>query len=631
MEQFFAELLCKMMNGTDMLKKLVSYFKPHLKLFVIDMICAVAAAAIELAFPAVSRYAMYSLLPEKAFETFFIIMGIILICYVLRAFCYYVMTYIGHTFGIRVETDIRADLFKHIQTLDFDFFDRMRTGNIMSRLTSDLFEITELSHHGPEDLLISILTIAGAFFMMFRMEWRLAIVVALLIPLFIAVVMIERKNMGRTSTEVKKKTAIISSDIESSISGIRTSKAFANEDVDLLRFETANGLYRESKKDFYKAMGRFNASMEFFMGIMPAAVITAGGALIMKDELNYIDLITFTLYVNSFIQPVRKLANFAEQFANGMAGMRRFGEIMAIEPAVKEAPAARPLAVSAGEVDIRNVSFSYGRAGSEAADLRNDGAAGAGNSGENTQAADSLEERASRRILSGVSIHAAQGEMIAVVGPSGAGKTTLCQLIPRFYDVESGSITIDGQDIRDVTKYSLRSQVGMVQQDVFIFADTIRENIRYGRPEASNEEVAAAAKRAEIYEDISEMPDGFDTYVGERGTRLSGGQKQRIAIARIFLKNPQILILDEATSALDTITEEKIQKSFDELMKGRTSFVIAHRLSTVRSADRIVVIDNGTIAEQGTHEELLARGGEYASLYNAQKLFDTKADMENKT
>lgn len=357
----------------------------------------------------------------------------------------------------------------------------------------------------------------------------------------------------------------------------------------------------------------------------------------MKSELNYIDLITFTLYVNSFIQPVRKLSNFAEQFANGMAGLRRFEEIMAIEPSVKEADSARPLAVSAGRVDINNISFAYGKAApvgrtgglAPAAAAKDKGEDCAKGGEADTVLTDAVMDgpaQEDRDVLSGVSIHAAAGETIAVVGQSGGGKTTLCQLIPRFYDVDAGSIEIDGQDVRDVTKFSLRSAVGIVQQDVFIFADTVRENIRYGRPDASDEDVAAAARQAEIYDDIAAMPDGFDTYVGERGTRLSGGQKQRIAIARIFLKNPRILILDEATSALDTITEEKIQKSFDELMKGRTSFVIAHRLSTVRSASRIVVIDNGTIAEQGTHEELLAMGGEYAALYNAQKLFETRVE-----
>ena len=571
-----------------MLKKLLSYFKPHLKLFLIDMVCAVTAAAIDLMFPAVSRYVMYELLPDHLFDAFFAIMAIVAVCYVIRAFCYYVMSYLGHTFGIRVETDIRADLFRHLQTLDHNFYDKTRTGNLMSRLTSDLFEITELSHHGPEDVLISCLTITGALIMMFSIEWKLALVVTLLLPIFVAVVMKMRRSMSETSKNVKQNVALISADIESSISGIRTSKAFANENLDLERFDAANGEYRNAKDSFYKAMGRFNSSMEFFMGLMPAVVITAGGYLIMENELNYIDLITFTLYVTSFINPVRKLANFAEQYANGMAGMHRFNEIMSIEPSVTEKEGAPDIDITEGIIDMEHVHFSYDTG---------------------------------REILHDINIHIDKGETIAVVGASGGGKTTLCQLIPRFYDVTEGSIKIDGTDIRDVTKHSLRSHIGIVQQDVFIFADSIRENIRYGRPSATDEEVAKAAKKAEIYDDIMNMPDGFDTYVGERGTRLSGGQKQRVSIARIFLKNPAILILDEATSALDTITEEHIQRGFEELMKDRTSFVIAHRLATVKNADRILVVENGTIAESGTHDELLSAGGEYAELYNTQRLF----------
>lgn len=571
-----------------MIKTLIRYFKPHRKLFFLDMVCAVLASLIELSFPVISRKAMYDMLPNKAFQTFFTVMTIVAVAYLLRALCYYVMTYWGHTFGIRVETDMRADLFRHLQQLDFDFYDRNRTGSLMSRLTGDLFEITELAHHGPEDLLISTLTIVGALIMMFTIEWRLALVVFILLPIFIGIIMKQRTNLSTTSKNVKVRLASINSDIESSLSGTKTSKAFANENVERERFDNVNSGYRNSKKDFYKAMGLFNAYQEFFMGIMPVVVIAFGGYLIMKDELNYIDLITFTLYVSAFVTPVRKLAQFAEIFAGGYAGLQRFSELMAVEPTVIEKDDAKSLVVTDGKIDFDHVSFAY----------------------QNGQ-----------KVLSDIDLHVTGGEVTAVVGTTGGGKTTLCQLIPRFYDVTGGDIKIDGIDIRDATKDSLRRAIGIVQQDVFIFPDTIMENIRYGCPEASDEAVVMAAREAEIYDDIMEMEEGFQTYVGERGARLSGGQRQRIAIARIFLKDPKILILDEATSALDTVTEQNIQKRFDQLMKGRTSFVIAHRLSTVKNADRIVVIEKGHIQEMGTEKELLEKNGVYAKLKETQELF----------
>jgi hypothetical protein len=552
-------------------------------------------AFIDLAFPLVSRTAMYDLLPKSKYETFFVVMAIVAVAYVLRSICYYIMTYWGHTFGIRVETDIRADLFNKLQSLDFEFYDKNRTGTLMSRLTSDLFEITELAHHGPEDLVIAILSISGALIVMFSIEWRLALVVAILVPIFLLIVVLTRKQMSRASVNVKKKIADINTEIESCISGIKTSKAFANEDVDNDRFMDSNYVYRTSKSEFYKAMGTFNASQEFFMCIMPAAVIAIGGKLIMDGQLNYIDLITFTLYVSAFITPVRKMANFAEIFANGMAGLRRFSEIMALKPQVEEKPDAIDFDVKEGNIDFDDVTFAY----------------------------DGVHD-----VVNNMNLHVKAGETLAVVGASGGGKTTVCQLIPRFYDVSSGSIKIDGVDVRDVTKNSLRENIGIVQQDVFIFADTILENIRYGKPSASYEEVVIAAKKAEIFDDIMEIPDQFDTYVGERGTRLSGGQKQRLSIARIFLKNPRILILDEATSALDTITERSIQKSFDELSKDRTCLIIAHRLATVQNADRIILVDDGKIAEEGTHAELMKLDGRYAKLFNTQRL-DYSSDEEN--
>ena len=569
------------------LRIFLSYFKPHWKLFSLDMGCAILIALVDLAFPLVSRAALYQWLPEKNYRVFFVVMAVVALAFVLRAVLYYIVTYWGHTFGIRVEVDIRRDLFHHMQMLGFDFYDRNRTGQLMSRLTTDLFELTELAHHGPEDLTISVITIVGALAVMFTIEWRMALIVMAIIPVFLAVLMLLRGGMSRASVAAKQKTGAINAEIESGLSGIRTVKAFGNETIQQQRFDCANETFKTAKRGFHKEMGRFNATMELFVTLLNVAVIAGGGWLIMGERMDYVDLITFSLYITTFITPVRKLANFAELFSNGFAGLHRFIELMSTEPTIADAPDAVTMEHVRGAVDVKDVSFTY----------------------------DGAEE-----VLHHVNLHVAVGETVAVVGPSGGGKSTLCQLIPRFYDVTEGEIDIDGVDVRRLRLADLRRAVGVVQQDVFLFADTVRENIRYGRPDATDEEVEAAAKRAEIYDDILAMPQGFDTYVGERGTLLSGGQKQRVAIARVFLKDPPILILDEATSALDSVTEAKIQHAFDMLAKGRTTLIIAHRLSTIRGADRILVVQEGCITEQGSHEELLARQGVYARLYHTQNL-----------
>ena len=569
------------------LRIFLSYFKPHRGLFILDMICALMIALIDLAFPYISRWCMYELLPQSAYRTFFAAMGAVVIAFAVRAVLTYIIGYYGHTFGILVEADIRRDLFEHMQELDFGYYDRNRTGALMSRLTSELFEITELAHHGPEDIFISGVTIIGALAIMFTIQWRLALVIAAILPVFFAVVWMCRRSMSEASKQVKQKTAVINAGIESGISGIRTAKAFANEQEELEKFNDSNNVYKTSKRQFHKAMGRFNAVMEFFLCILSAAVITVGGFLIMRGQMNTVDLITFSLYITTFVNPVRKLSNFSELLANGTAGFGRFLELMRTEPAMKDAPDAAELRDVKGQVDVDHVSFAY------EGDLD---------------------------VLHDVDLHVGAGETLAVVGPSGGGKSTLCQLIPRFYDVTEGSIRIDGQDVRHVTQRSLRQQVGVVQQDVFLFADSILNNIRCGKPDATEEEVVRAAKLAEIYDDIAAMPDGFDTYVGERGTLLSGGQKQRISIARIFLKNPPVLILDEATSALDSVTEAKLQQTFEKLSQGRTTIIIAHRLSTVRNADRIAVIENGRVAELGSHHELMEKNGAYAQLVRTQEL-----------
>ena len=564
----------------------LSYYKPHMKLFILDMCCALGIALVDLAFPWASRQALNELLPQSLYAAFFTVMGILLAAYALRSVMYFIVTYWGHMMGVRIEADIRRDLFSHMQDLSFSFYDKNRTGQLMSRATTDLFEITELAHHGPEDLFISAVTLIGALCMMVAIQWKLALIVFAVVPIFVGFTIIQRRRMMKASVRQKQTMAGINGQLESAISGMRTAKAFASEGQEEEKFRAANEQFKGAKRDYYKAMATYHAGLEFALPAMNVLTVAAGGFFIMRGEMDFVDLVTFTLYISTFLTPVRKLAAFVEQFLNGMAGFKRFAELMRVEPAVKDAPDAREMEAAKGDILVDDVCFHY------------DGGP---------------------VVLDHVSIHIPQGETVAVVGPSGGGKSTLCQLVPRFYDVTGGRILVDGQDVREVTQRSLRYNIGIVQQDVFLFAGTILDNIRYGRPDAGEAEVIEAARRAEIYDDIMSMPEGFHTYVGERGVMLSGGQKQRVSIARIFLKNPPILILDEATSALDSVTEARIQSAFDELAKGRTTLIIAHRLSTIRSANRIIVVDENHILEEGTHEELLAAGGEYAQLYNAQK------------
>ena len=564
-----------------------SYIKPHGKAFAIDMALSVGIAAVDLLFPYVSRWSMRNLLPEGLFRTFFTVMLIMFAAYLIRAVCQYFVTVVGHRMGTLVEADMRRDVFSHMQELSYSFFDRNRTGVLLARVTNDLFEIVELAHHGPENILTCSLTIVGALIILLTINPLLTLVLIVMLPVCIIFSMRQRLNMQAANREVKKRTGEINAAIESGISGIRTSKAFANEAAEDQKFAAANEAFKASRISFYRAMGLFHAGIEATVSLMQVAVISFGGFLIMQDRLSYIDLITFTLYVSTFTSPIRKLVQFMEIYTQGMTGFDRFVELMRTQPEIQDSPNAKILTDVKGDIRFEDVSFSY-----------NDGT----------------------KVLDHVDLHIAPGETVSLVGSSGGGKTTMCHLIPRFYDVTGGRVTVDGNDVRDLTQASLRGSIGIIQQDVFLFADTVMENIRYGRPDATDREVVEAAVRARIHEDILQMPDGYQTNVGERGVVLSGGQKQRISIARVFLKNPPILILDEATSALDSVTEKQIQESLDVLSKGKTCLVIAHRLSTVRDADRIAVVDGMHIIEQGSREELLALGGAYAKLEKAQEL-----------
>ena len=565
----------------------MSYYRPHWKLFALDIFMAILGVAAELAFPYGTRYAMNTMLPERMYAAFFTLMAILFGAYVLRAFTAYIVTRYGHELGVRVEADMREDIFRKIQSLSFSFFDKHRTGKLMSRMTTDLFEVTELAHHGPENVLQAGLTFIGSLLILLSIRWELAVILFATLPVLFACVIAVRIKLRQSSLGVKQEMAEINAAVESGVSGVRTVKAFANEQEEESKFEAANERFKKAKRKYYHYFGIFGASTDFIISLMQVVVITAGGYYIMQGKMDVADLVAFSLYVSTFTSPIRKLISFVEQFQSGSAGFSRFMEIMRTEPEIQDAPDAVELEQVRGDVEYKDVGFHY-----------EDGPA----------------------VVHAVNLHIRPGETLALVGSSGSGKTTLSQLLPRFYDVTEGSVLVDGQDVRSVTQSSLHRHIGIIQQDVFLFADTVRENIRFGRPDATDAEVVEAAKRAAIHDEIMEMPGGYDTFVGERGVMLSGGQKQRIAIARVFLKNPPILVLDEATSALDSVTEAAIQASLEELSHGRTGIVVAHRLSTVRNADHIAVIEDEHVSEYGTHAELLEKNGRYAQLWNTQKL-----------
>lgn len=574
------------LRGKHMIKKFISYYKPHKKLFFLDMLCAFMVSILDLIFPMITRNILHDTLPNKDVRALYVFVFVLIVIYILKYLCSYFIEYWGHIVGVRIQYDMRRDVFSHLQKLPFTYFDNNKTGHIMSRIINDLMEISELAHHGPEDLFISIVMIIGSFIALCTINVKLTIIIFAFIPLIIWFAMSKRIKLANAFKDVRVKVADVNSNLENSISGIRVSKSFNNEEYEMDKFNEGNERFKESRSFAYKYMAQFSSGIKLLMDMLQVLVIGAGGYFYFKGDINVPDLVAYLLYINFFMQPIRRLAGFIEQYQSGMTGFERFIELMNIEPEIKDEEGTMVLKNPKGDIVFNNVSFSY--------------------------------DDDNKSVLDNINFIANGGKTLALVGPSGGGKTTLCQLIPRFYEVTSGDISIDGVSIKDITLKSLRDNIGFVQQDVFIFSGTIRDNILYGKPEATNEEIIEAAKNANIHEFIMSLPEEYDTYVGDRGVKLSGGQKQRISIARVFLKNPPILILDEATSALDNETELMIQKSLEELSKGRTTLVVAHRLSTIKNAHKIMVLDKDGIVEEGNHEKLVKENGIYAKLYNAQ-------------
>lgn len=568
------------------LKRLVSYYKPYKGLFFSDLFFAIMGAGITLVIPLIVRYITNTVVnrPVQEATSLIIRLGIFMVVLVLvEAFCNFYIAYYGHIMGARIERDMRNEIFGHYQKLSFAFYDNQKVGHLLSRITSDLFDISELLHHGPEDLVISVIKFAGAFIILLMINPRLAATAFLFVPFLIIYAVIYNRKMKSAFRENRARIADINTQIEDSLSGIRVVKSFANEKEEIKKFQKGNERFVDSKKLSYRYMGAYNSGMGAFTTLITITVLLAGAFFVTRGKMPVEDLVTVLLYINNFTDPVKKLITFTEQFQNGYSGYSRFLEVMAIAPDIKDVPDAAELGDVKGEIVFQDVSFHY--------------------------------EESQEEVLNHVNLTVKAGEYVALVGSSGAGKTTLCSLIPRFYDVSGGSVLLDGKDIREIKLRSLRNHIGIVQQDVYLFAGTVMENIRYGKPEATDEEVLRAAKAANAHEFIMGLENGYDTDIGQRGVKLSGGQKQRLSIARVFLKNPPILIFDEATSALDNESEKIVQQSLEMLAKDRTTFVIAHRLSTIRKAERILVLTDDGIAEEGTHEELMKKDGLYSSLY----------------